>query len=100
MTAAACLGDEVFYVELTQNGAAVTGNWCEDFEQSDCNTIADGMVVGGTFTFHYDLAPSDRVDGSLALSGDGDELTGNLTTTKDGGHVVPVTLHRLLPTAR
>jgi hypothetical protein len=94
-TAAACVGDEVFYVQLTQDGAAVTGTWCEDAEATDCNTIADGMFVGGTFTFGYDLAPSDRVDGSLTLSGDGDQLAGDLTTTKDGGHVVPVTLHRL-----
>jgi hypothetical protein len=37
-TSVECLGDEVSYLELTQNAATVTGIRCEAF-QKDCYTL-------------------------------------------------------------
>jgi len=93
-TAAACVGDEALFLQLTQNGTTVTGTFCEDSAKTDCYTLQDGTLVGGTLTFGWDIPPSDTVDGSFTLASDGKTLVGSLYSTKCNCDV-PATLHRL-----
>jgi hypothetical protein len=64
----ACVGDEVGYLDLTQNGDTVTGRACEAFEK-DCYELQSGVVSGDKFTFFYTF-DTFRVDGDFTLGVD------------------------------
>lgn len=94
--ATACLGDDVFYAKFEQSGESVSGTWCEDYNDSNCEsftgTITDDTVTLANF-FKDDRPP-------LVLTLDGDTLSGVIggCSTCDSGPClcdIPVTLHRL-----
>jgi hypothetical protein len=92
--AAACVGDEAIYLQLTQSGSAVTGTYCEDYAATECYTLDGGTLAGSALTFSYDLPPTDSVSATLSLATSGETMTGAMTSTKCGCDIA-VTLHRL-----
>jgi hypothetical protein len=88
----ACVGDEVVFAQLTQAGAAVTGQSCEQY-MTGCYPLETGSLVNGKLSFHYTFG-ANSVDAHLTLSADGATLDGAYTSTKCLCDV-PVTLHRL-----
>jgi hypothetical protein len=86
----ACLGDEVEYLDLVQNGSQVTGKICEAYE-ADCAPVENGKLSGTKLTFGFD--PQD-VGGLAELELSGDVLDGTLHSGKCACEL-PFTFHRL-----
>ncbi len=91
-TAAACAGDDVFYLELTQAGTTVTGSLCEGLGH-DCVTVDNGSFFDNELTFDCTFTEGS-VDATLTLAGDSRQLSGKLASTKCACDI-PLTLHRL-----
>lgn len=89
-TPADCVGDEVEYLDLTQDGASVHGKICEAYEK-DCAPVQNGKLDGSQLRFDFD--PVD-VGGKADLRLDGDVLSGSLHSDKCACEL-PYTFHRL-----
>lgn len=85
-----CVGDEVEYLELVQNGSAVTGQICEAYAK-DCAPIENGALDGTRLRF--DFSPA-TVGGKADLQLSDDQLSGALHSDKCGCDL-PFTFHRL-----
>ena len=85
-----CVGDEVEYLELLQDGTEVTGQICEAYEK-DCAPIEDGKLEGTKLTFGF--SPT-IVGGRGDLQLTGDVLMGTLHSDKCACEL-PFTFHRL-----
>lgn len=85
-----CVGDEVEYLDLVQDGDRVTGVICEAYD-ADCAPVEDGKLDGTQLTFGFD--PQD-VGGRASLTLNGDELKGTLYSGKCACHL-PFTFHRI-----
>lgn len=73
-----CVGDEVTYLELEQDGASVTGQYCEAFGH-ECYALA-GSVEGNELTFEYHFS-GYTVTATLEI---GPSLKGTFFSTKCG----------------
>jgi hypothetical protein len=89
-TPAECKGDEVEYLELTQNGDAVTGRVCEAYEK-DCYDVQAGAVQDGKLTLFYEF-DGNRVD--VALDVGVNTLMGAFSSSKCACSL-SFTLHRI-----
>lgn len=77
---AACLGDEVSYLELTQDSTGVvTGVRCEHFDK-ECYDLQSGSFRDGRLTFFYTFS-GFRVDGDFTGTA-ADTLSGKLSSNK------------------
>jgi hypothetical protein len=71
-----CVGDEVIYLELEQDGATITGQYCEAFGH-ECYALA-GSVEGSQLTFEYHFSEY-TVTATLLI---GSSLKGSFFSTK------------------
>lgn len=91
-SAAECIGDEVLFVELSDDAGLLSGKACEAYAK-ECYELVDATVQGRHVVFAYEFS-GYRVDADFELSADGSTLSGAYASTKCGCEV-PVTLHRV-----
>ena len=72
------------YLDITQSGSSVSGQACEWYEH-DCYPLDNGTLSGAALTFDYswtEAGTTYTVNASLALSADGNTLSGSYHSSK------------------